>query len=196
MAIYRLWPATNGPATPDTDPTDYTLGVEFEVTSAADLIAYYFWHASGQGGGTKDFRTWSVTTATTGSAVSGTDASNGAWTAGAWNRVPLASPVALTPTQRYRAGIAFTVANGYSSTANYWSSGAGSAGITNGPLYAPNNADSVGARQSPYVDVGTPTYPSLTFNASNYWLDVEVDDGVEPDPGVIPLVVESPRLLG
>ena len=64
-------------------------------------------------------------------------------------------------------------ANFYGSTANYWTSGAGGAGITNGPLSAPNNAGGDGG-QDTFNQSATLTYPLTSFNATNYWVDPEV----------------------
>ena len=65
-----------------------------------------------------------------------------------------------------------TAADWYSGTGAYWTSGPGSAGITNGPLSAPNNAGSANGQNQYHVGA-TLTFP-VNSNGSNYWVDVEV----------------------
>jgi hypothetical protein len=179
MATYRLWPATDGPDDPISDLTAYTLGVEFYVTEECDLNAFYFWLPTGGSTTSRTFRLYEITGLNTGDEVADTEVvtgSGGVWTADAWNRFALDAPVALTPDQRYRAGLWMpgAVDLRYSATSNYWSSGAGAAGITNGPLEAPQASEATDEDQGQFIDADD--YPSLSFNSANYWIDVEVED--------------------
>ena len=75
---------------------------------------------------------------------------------------------------------------------NYWDTGVGRNGITNGPLYAPSLADAStadiyqGSGQEPGQStfaVGPPDqYPHLYVDglAQNYWVDLEVTPGGTP----------------
>ena len=75
---------------------------------------------------------------------------------------------------------------------NYWDTGVGRNGITNGPLYAPSLADASsadvyqGSSQEPAQStfaVGPPNqYPDLYVDglAQNYWVDLEVTPGGTP----------------
>lgn len=182
MTTYRLWPATSGPANGTADATAYTLGVEFEISAPAELAGYFVWTASDQDTGARSFRLYSVDAGgLTGSAVAGSDVTSGVLTAGQWNYVPLAAPIALTAGQRYRAcQLVPAVAVPYSSTGLYWSTGPGSAGITNGILTAPRRADAEGLLQGQFNVGAVMTFPANEFNATNYWVDVLVDDGAGP----------------
>lgn len=183
MAEYRLWPATNGPSSQASDTDDYAMGVEFYVTTAADIEAIHFW-ASTNLAGTFTGRVYSVDTGgTTGSAVTGTDVTFGSITGPGWNTATLAAPVALTPNQRYRATVAFTTTDGYTITPSYWNSSAGlggALGISNGPLEAPNADDAEGNRQGSFTGSSTMAFPASQFNQSNYWVDITIDDGLAP----------------
>lgn len=85
----------------------------------------------------------------------------------------------------YTLGVEFeisapAVAVPYSSTGLYWSTGPGSAGITNGILTAPRRADAEGLLQGQFNVGAVMTFPANEFNATNYWVDVLVDDGAGP----------------
>lgn len=197
MSIHRLWPSTNGPASGEVDATDYTLGVEFFVTSACKLNAYFFWVATGMSTGARSFRLYSVNAGGgSGSAVSGSDITSGTLIAGQWNRVPLLTPIDLTPNQRYRACVLVTTASPkYASTSDYWNTGGGSAGIINGPLNAPNGTNAEGNDQCSFVESSVMAFPSSSFQFSNYWIDVEVETVAEPLAEVGNTIPASIRMM-
>jgi hypothetical protein len=57
-------------------------------------------------------------------------------------------------------------------TEDYWSTGAGSSGVMNGIITAPNNAGATPGQGSYQT---TWAYPSLSIaGGENYWIDVEV----------------------
>lgn len=180
MTTYRLWPATSGPALGTADATNYTLGVEFKLSAPAELAGYFVWVAADQSTDARSFRLYSVDAGgATGIAVAGSDVVSGVLTAGQWNYVPLGAPVALAAGQPYRACVLTAGASPkYSSTADYWSTGPGSAGITNGILTAPRRADAEGLLQGQFIVSGVMAFPNAEFNATNYWVDVLIDDGV------------------
>lgn len=171
MADYRLYPATSGPSSAASDSTSYTMGVEFYVTSAANLTGYWWWCAIGASTAPQVHQLWQVATGTTGSAVGGTTVTSGTRTQGQWNFTALSPPVALTPNQRYRASVTD------SSGADWYS--ATPAGfpvdIVNGPLTAPSTVNATGGIQMGYVISSVPTFPELT-TGGNYWMDVQVSD--------------------
>ncbi|MGH3409609.1 MAG: hypothetical protein ACRDRJ_45005, partial [Streptosporangiaceae bacterium] len=69
-----------------------------------------------------------------------------------------------------------------SATIDYWSTGPGGSGISNGPLSAPNEADATSPGQSSYNQGPAFTYPATyaTGGAPNYWVDVEVTPSSGP----------------
>jgi|SRR6185312_1782108 len=92
-------------------------------------------------------------------------------TPGAWNVIPLSSPVPVTGGMPYRA-------NRHSTNGRYVAtSGAfASAGITNGNLTAPQNGTNSGGLGSLWNGTfrtgAAPAYPSDAFGGGNYFVDV------------------------
>lgn len=80
-----------------------------------------------------------------------------------WQSMSFSSPVAVTAGTLYVASI--TMADGhYVATSNYFTSD-----VTNGPLTAPSTTNAGGNG----VFNSTPgSFPSTSFNAANYWVDV------------------------
>ena len=181
MTSYTLFSqgATGASLTSDANP--YTFGVQFSVSQPSlTLTAIWFYSAataaslpatialyvvSGQTLVSSQAATWS------GAAASG-------WVRAAWT-----SPPALTASASYKACVFDSAGVGpgwYSATANYWSSGPGSGGITSGPLSAPNNAGGDGGQDT----FASPSlaYPASSFNAGNYWVDPEVTTAAPGPP--------------
>jgi hypothetical protein len=86
-------------------------------------------------------------------------------TAGGWQQVDFSSPVAVTAGTVYVAGY-HTNTGHYSDDEGYFTSG----GYTNSPLSAPGGNPATPNGLYAYSD--TPTFPTGTFNGSNYWVDV------------------------
>ena len=172
MSTYRIWPSTSGGAGA-ADVTE-SLGTEFYVTSACNFNGFWFWCPSGGNTTAVTCQLYSVTTATTGAAVSGTLVTSGTLTANAWNWVPLVTPVALTVNQHYRA----TVYKSTGGTITWYGASSGIFGseIINGPLRCCSTATAVGGIQGSYNPAGVISFPSSEFNNLCYWVDVEVAD--------------------
>lgn len=166
------------------------MGTSFKVTSPGmSLEGWWWWVASDMGTDPEDFALWQVTGIGAGTYVTGSKVTSGTFVAG-WNWVACNTPIALTEGQEYRAvkstNKALTSATNYSATSLYWDTGAGSAGIVNGPLIAfakngaTTNPEPSGDGQMTFVsgvfDV-TADYPNIEFNQTNYWFDVQVTDG-------------------
>ncbi len=194
MTVYTLFgQASNGinPA----DPTSYTMGVQFKVTTTGNtLTGIWFYSGSWAAALPNLIELWQSTGAGTGTKIhSETPSWSGAAGSG-WVRAAFASPPALTSGTIYKAAVSQpgNVA-WYAITANYWSSGAGSAGITNGPLTAPNNAGSVDGQDC--FNAATDTYPATAFNASNYWVDPEITSSTDFTASPVSLAL-APMALG
>lgn len=182
VTTYRIFGATNGPVTQDSDSDNYTMGVEFYVTSAAWLTEIRFWAATTVTGSDHAARLYTVIDGSSGTLMSAASTALPSPLQAGWNTATLTTPVALTPNQRYKAAVYFTTDNGYTGTGGYWSTGPGAAGLTTGILVAPSAANATGAQQGTFSG-GTDTYPALQFNSGNYWVDVTVTD-VAPGPAV------------
>jgi hypothetical protein len=86
-------------------------------------------------------------------------------TASGWQQVTFSTPVAITANTVYVASYHTDVGryagdNGYFATA----------GVDNGPLHALK--DGVSGGNGVYSYSSSPVFPTLTYNASNYWVDV------------------------
>lgn len=173
MTSYRLWPATNGPATASAYPlgNPFISGMVFMVTAEAWFQGYWWWVCPAGGQATTPVKCalWQIDASQGVSShhlVPGTVVTSGTLTAGQWNYIPLATPIPLslggsqgaTPqsavTGSTVGGAAVYVAavgcNGpFPDTNNYWGAGQTAPnGITNGPLSA--YSDSGGGLPYPY----------------------------------------------
>jgi hypothetical protein len=175
VTLYQIWPAASGPGSASPDVSGENLGTELYVTTTGlSAVGLRFWRADTSITGPIVGRLYAVTDATTGTAVPGTDVT---WTVSGtgWLSAAFAAPVPLTANQRYRAVGNFPA--NYSATSHYWDSGDGAAGLTNGPLVAPNTGAATGGDQGSFVGGGSLAFPVNSFNSTAYWVDVDVRSG-------------------
>lgn len=178
MPAYDLFGEPASPATLTADTASYVLAVQFSIASllpgqVATLTRIKWFSPPGAGILPNAIDLWQVS----GASLVATQAASWDGAVGSgWVHAPFTSPPVLTPGVAYKAAIFKndgSVNTFYGSTPNYWSSGPGSGGITNGPLSAPNNAGGDGG-QSTFNNSNLNAYPATSFNATNYWLDLEV----------------------
>lgn len=187
MTDYDLYGATAGPATSISEPgSQYTLGVEWYVTSTVWLKGYRVWRPAD--GGTPQLngplvaRTWTAG----GSVVAGTDAAFSLSGSG-WQTVLLSTPIPLSlgAGNSYRSGVHFPGGR-YSATNGYFGiGGPGEGGIINGPLRAPDAANSVSLIQNLFTTGAAISFPS-SGSSTNYWIQpivTDVDPGGESHSG-------------
>jgi hypothetical protein len=89
-------------------------------------------------------------------------------TASGWQQVTLPSPVAVAANTYYVASY-FAPQGGFAVDKFYFQSNA----LDNGILHAPANTG--GNTNGVYAFAGAGTFPTLTLNSSNYWVDVVFD---------------------
>jgi uncharacterized protein DUF4082 len=152
------------PAVVDGGDTDsVVLGVKFNSSVAGSVTGLRFYKAAGNTG-THVGRLWSSSGAML---AEGTFAGE---TASGWQTLTFASPVAITAGTTYVAS--YLAPNGhYSLTGAAFSSSA----VDNPPLHA------LAAPDSPngvYAYSSTAVFPTGSWNASNYWVDVLFAPGV------------------
>ncbi len=86
-----------------------------------------------------------------------------------WQQINF-SPIAVTANSLYTVSV-FMADGNYAATSNFFMTD-----INNSPLIAPNDGttyDGLGNRgQGDYNDSGSSRYPTQTYNATNYWVDV------------------------
>lgn len=175
-ASYRLWPSYPtliGTATVDT--TAYTLATEFKLSQACTLDRIWFYSASGATALPSRCGIWSVSSQ---SEVASTDNTSPAWSGAAGSGwVSCAYSGVTLPAGDYKVAVYSSGGSRwYQVTSGYWGAGAGTNGITAGPLSAPGETEATSPGQSTY-NPGSWAYP-LTYgtasNGENYWVDVEV----------------------
>jgi hypothetical protein len=180
---FRLFPSTNGPATPVSYSGPFLCGVVMEVTSGGCWLDGYWWWVcpSGQSTAAQKFALWCLYGSGSGSLVANSTATSGALTAGQWNYVQLTNPLPLAMGATYVAVTGFT--GNFPITNNQFGSGEPySAGIVNGPLTA--YSDASGSNPSPFNTAQTvfstagsdPTanLPIYGSSSSNFWMDVQI----------------------
>jgi hypothetical protein len=170
VATYTLFGQPAAPASLAGDNAFYTFDVEFFVSQSATLSAIWFYSAPGAGTLPTEIALYTVSGGTLIHSEAATW--SGAMGSG-WVRAAFASPPSLSPSTAYAGAILAGGDNFYSATPHYWDSGAGASGVTNGPLSAPNNAGAASGQDS--FNVGSSlAFPTTSYNATNYWVDVEV----------------------
>jgi hypothetical protein len=183
VTVYTLFGqgATGTPGV-TADPTPYTMGVQFTVSvSGGTLTAVWFYSDTGAGELPENILLYAVS----GGTLVHAEAASWSGAAGTgWIRAVFASPPSLTSGTAYKACVdnATVVSNWYTHTSNYWDTGAGSGGVTSGPLTAPNNAGGDGGQDT--FSTSVPAYPNTSFNAANYWVDPEITTAAPPAPQV------------
>lgn len=178
MTNYTLW-AQGLTDTLQTDPTAYTFGVQFSVSQSATLTGIWFYSPSGSAGIPETIALYAVSGATL--AASQAASWTGPGTGGGWNFASFASPPSLSASTMYKACV-FHNSTGdswYGVIANYWTSGAGSGGITSGPLTGVNNATGDGG-QDTFTQSASLAYPATSFNGGNYLVDPQVTAAAPP----------------
>ena len=152
-----IWSASTTPGGTANDPNAVELGVRFRADSSGTITGIRFYKAA-TNTGTHTGSLWSnsgtlLATATfTGESASG------------WQQVTFGSPVTVTANTTYVASY-HTNAGNYSVNPAYFAS----AGVDNAPLHA--LATGVDGANGVYL-YGASAFPTQTFNAANYWVDV------------------------
>ena len=200
MTTYRLMDGLsgrpgNGPSTPAAYSGPYLAGTMFSpLGEMLWLNGYYWWVCNtGQSTAAQKFALWNRYSTSAENLVSAATVTSGTLTAGAWNYVPLATPVQLAPGALYVAATGWNTAGttGFPVTNNQFGAAQPYAsGITNGPLTAwsdtgGSNTWAGGTGANYNLEPGTirhggsdPTLimPAGGSNSSNFWMDVLVSD--------------------
>ncbi|WP_026282681.1 DUF4082 domain-containing protein [Rhizobium sp. 2MFCol3.1] len=141
----------------DSDTSPVELGVRF-VASAGGQITALRYYKSAQDIGTHVGSLWSSTGTLLASAVFSNETASG------WQTVTLNAPVTITAGTTY---VASYHSNGhYAATPNYFT-----ADYSNGGLTAPGSTNGV------YAYGSTSLFPTASYNATNYWVDVVYQSG-------------------
>ena len=169
----------NGTPTGAVDASDTSavnLGLQFQASSSGFITGVRFYKES-DNTGTHIGSLWS----STGTLLASGTFSNE--TASGWQELDFSTPVAVTAGTTY-------VASYHTNTGHYaiTSNGLASA-VTNGPLTAL-------ASGGVYAYGSANTFPSSTFNASNYWVDVVYSQTAGATPPTVTTVTPSSGATG
>ncbi len=176
-----LFLASDVPAVVNVNDTrSVELGVKFTASTAGSITGFRFYKGS-QDTGTHTAHLWSATgTLLTSATFSGETASG-------WQQVNLTTPVAIAANTTY---IASYHSNGfYSADGNYFATA-----HTNGPLTAPASASSRG--NGVYAYGSAVSFPSNTFNTTNYWVDVVFSGTTTTSPPAISSALSASGTAG
>ncbi|MER6947325.1 DUF4082 domain-containing protein [Nonomuraea sp. NPDC000554] len=153
-----LWDDATTPAVASqNDPNAVVVGVRFKTTTTGSVTGIRFYKGP-QNTGTHTGSLWTSGGTLLASAVFTDEIASG------WQQVNFGSPVALSANTTYVASY-HTTSGGYSMTRPYFTSQ-----FTNNPLIA--LADGDGGGNGVFSYSATNTFPTSSFQATNYWVDV------------------------
>ena len=152
-----LWSNATTPAvTAASDPSAVELGVKFQASLAGYITGLRFYKGA-TNTGTHVGHLWTSSGTLLASATFTNESASG------WQQVQFSSPVAISANTTYVASYHTTVGH-YAYDSAYLASG-----FTNYPLRA--LADGTNSGNGAYL-YGASGFPTQTFNATNYWVDV------------------------
>ena len=165
--VVTIWPSTTAPEVVDGGPDNAAqLGVKFRSDITGTIAGIRFYKADANTG-VHVGNLWT----SDGTLLATVTFSNE--TASGWQQVLFATPVAIASNTVYVAS--YHANNGhYSVDFNYFSG----QGVDNPPLHA--LADGVAGGNGVYAYGASSVFPTQTYNAANYWVDVVFQAGSAP----------------
>jgi hypothetical protein len=152
-----IWNSSTTPGNIDSGDTHgVTLGVKF-ISSQSGFVSGIRFYKGTANTGTHIGRLWNSTGALLATATFAGETASG------WQQVNFSTPVAVTAGTTYVASYYAPVGR-YSYDAQFFT-----AGISNPPLQALSNGASA---NGVYAYGSTTVFPTATFDATNYWVDV------------------------
>jgi hypothetical protein len=167
-----IWASSTTPGTPAVPDTDaIELGVKFKSDVNGYITGIRFYKGTGNTG-THVGNLWTSTGTLLQAATFTGESATG------WQQVNFASPVAITANTIYVASY-HTNTGHWAQDGSYFSN----RGVDAAPLHVPSDAAAIGNGVFAY---GPTTFPTDSFSASNYWVDVVFSKtGPPPGPPVI-----------
>jgi len=155
-----IWPNTAQPSVASAnDPGPVNLGVQFTPAVNGWISGIRFYKGAGNTG-THAGSLWTSTGTLLGQVTFTNESASG------WQEADFSSPIPVTAGTTYVASY-FAPNGGYSVNSAYFAS----AGVTNGPLTAPQSS-AVSGGNGVYTYGSSLAFPNNTYNATNYWVDV------------------------
>ncbi|QNN52181.1 DUF4082 domain-containing protein [Nocardioides mesophilus] len=172
-----IWPSTATPAVTQTEKRAVELGVKFRAAQDGVITGIRFYKATANTG-THVGSLWNTAGTRLGQVTFSNESASG------WQQATFSTPVAVTANTTYIAS--YNAPNGgYSTTGQYFATSA----TTRGPLTALQNGTDGGNGVYRYGPAGT--FPTSTYNSTNYWVDVVYDTG-GPDTSKPTVVARTP----
>ncbi len=173
------------------DSTSVNVGVKFQASIPGTVTGIRFYKASANTG-THIGELWTAAGQPLASATFTNETGSG------WQEVDFSQPVAIDANTIYIAS--YFAPNGHYSDNNAYFYTTPPMGtnptittVNSPPLQAPRNTN--GTVNGVYSYAGTPTFPTDTFNATNYWVDVIFQTGTGPTPTPTPTATATPTQL-
>jgi hypothetical protein len=175
------------------DGSSLEAGVKFQASEPGTITGIRFYKSPGTSMSAHAVNLWDAVGTLLASATSTAESSSG------WQQVNLPVPVTITPGNTYI--VSYFTNDFYCADAQYFATA-----LTSGPLTAPASAASGG--NGVYTYASSSTFPTSTYNATNYWVDVAFAPAVPPqapvannDSGFVtaentPLSIPASALLG
>jgi hypothetical protein len=148
------------------------VGLKFRSDKDGLITGVRFYKGGAANGGTHVGHLWTSTGTLLGTATFTDESDTG------WQRALFATPVRITANTFYVVSY-FAPQGNYAADVGFFAS----SGVDNGPLHALSNQDAGG--NGVFNDSGTGGFPSQTFNATNYWVDVVFADTAVLPPQVL-----------
>ena len=154
-----VWSTSTVPSVvADSDTSAVELGVKFKSDVAGSIKGIRFYKGS-TNTGTHTGSLWTATGTLLAQATFTNETASG------WQTVTFSAPVAIAANTLYVASYHTNVGH-YAGDNGYFSA----TGVDNGPLHVPQ--DGVSGGNGVYAYGSTPVFPTSTWSASNYWVDV------------------------
>ncbi len=172
QALFSLWPTDPTPSVlAESDTASVEVGVKFMTASPAFVAGIRFYKGASNTG-THTGSLWTDTGTLLASVTFTGETTSG------WQTANFATPVSIAANTTYVASY-FTSVGYYSADSGYFSG----SGVTSGILSAPANTVSP---NGVYSYGSSSTFPTQTFGATNYWVDVVVNGPVDTIPPTAP----------
>ena len=176
LTIATIWDHALPESAPANEAADgpVELGVKFTADRSGTIGALSFYRVAGATAASHRLSLWSASGLLLGQAVTTTETGSG------WQRAVLTTPVAI------RAGDVY-VASYFAADGRYGATHQGlAAGTDNPPLHAAAGIDGAGNSLNGVYSYGANGgFPTSSYSASNYWIDVELTEDAAGDPGTL-----------
>ena len=155
-----IWSSSAQPSTASvSDTSRVNVGVQFTPEENGYITGIRFYKGSANTG-THVGSLWTTSGTLLGQVTFTNETASG------WQQANFSSPIAVTAGTTYVASY-FAPNGGYADNSAYFTS----SGVFNSPLYAPPSS-AVSGGNGVYSYGSSPGFPSSTYNASNYWVDI------------------------